>query len=126
MDDKTIGFIGVGRMGRHMSARMMAAGHRLVVYDTDARALQAVTAHGALVAHSAADAASQAEIVFASLPTPDIVKQVALADGGVIAGSKVKTFVDLSTTGPKVAAEVAQALGERGIVAVDAPVSGGP
>jgi 3-hydroxyisobutyrate dehydrogenase-like beta-hydroxyacid dehydrogenase len=126
MDDKTIGFIGVGRMGRHMSARMMAAGHRLVVYDTDARALQAATAHGALVAHSAADAASQAEIVFASLPTPDIVKQVALADGGVIAGSKVKTFVDLSTTGPKVAAEVAHALGERGIVAVDAPVSGGP
>ncbi len=74
MDDKTIGFIGVGRMGRHMSARMMAAGHRLVVYDTDARALQAATAHGALVAHSAADAASQAEIVFASLPTPDIVR----------------------------------------------------
>jgi 3-hydroxyisobutyrate dehydrogenase-like beta-hydroxyacid dehydrogenase len=110
MPDKTIGFIGVGRMGRHMSARMMAAGHRLVVYDTDARALQQATAHGAFVAHSAADAASQAEMVFAS----------------VIAGSKVKTFVDLSTTGPKVAAEVAQALGERGIVAVDAPVSGGP
>jgi 3-hydroxyisobutyrate dehydrogenase-like beta-hydroxyacid dehydrogenase len=126
MPDQSIGFIGVGRMGRHMSARMMAAGRRLVVYDTDARALQQATAHGALAAHSAADVASQATTVFASLPTPEIVRQVALADGGVIAGSKVKTFVDLSTTGPKVAAEVARALSERGIVAVDAPVSGGP
>jgi 3-hydroxyisobutyrate dehydrogenase-like beta-hydroxyacid dehydrogenase len=126
MPDQSIGFIGVGRMGRHMSARMMAAGRRLVVYDADARALQQATALGALAAHSAADVGSQAEIVFASLPTPDIVKQVATADGGVIAGSKVKTFVDLSTTGPKVATEVARALGERGIVAVDAPVSGGP
>jgi 3-hydroxyisobutyrate dehydrogenase-like beta-hydroxyacid dehydrogenase len=126
MNDKTIGFIGVGRMGRHMSARMMAAGRRLVVYDTDARALQLATAHGALAARSAADAASQAEIVFVSLPTPDIVKHVALGPDGVVAGTKAKTFVDLSTTGPKVAAEVARALGEHGIVAVDAPVSGGP
>src|SRR5262245_38009540 len=126
MNDKTIGFIGVGRMGRHMSARMLAAGRRLVVYDADARALQQATAHGALAAHSAADVGSQAEIVLVSLPTPDIVKQVALAPDGVIAGSKVKTFIDLSTTGPKVATEVAQALSERGIVAVDAPVSGGP
>jgi 3-hydroxyisobutyrate dehydrogenase-like beta-hydroxyacid dehydrogenase len=126
MNDKTIGFIGVGRMGRHMAARLLAAGHRLVVYDVDARALQEATSHGANAAHSPADVASQSEIVLVSLPTPDIVRSVALGDNGVIGGSKAKTFVDLSTTGPKVAAEVAQALQARGITAVDAPVSGGP
>ena len=61
-----------------------------------------------------------------SLPTPDIVRAVALASNGVVAGSKVKTFIDLSTTGPRIAIEVAKGLEEKGIVAVDAPVSGGP
>lgn len=126
MNEKTLGFIGVGRMGRHMSARLLAAGHRVVVYDTDPRALQQATANGASAAHSAADAASQAEIVLVSLPTPDIVKSVALSANGVIAGSKVKIFIDLSTTGPRVAMEVAEGLKAKGIVAVDAPVSGGP
>ena len=126
MNQTTIGFIGVGRMGRHMARRLCEAGHQLVVYDVDARALQEATSHGASAAHSPADVASQAEIVLVSLPTPDIVKTVALADAGVVAGSKVKTFVDLSTTGPRVAMEVAQALSERGITALDAPVSGGP
>jgi 3-hydroxyisobutyrate dehydrogenase-like beta-hydroxyacid dehydrogenase len=64
--------------------------------------------------------------VFVSLPTPDIVKAVALSDQGVIAGSRARMFVDLSTTGPRTAIEVAEALGQKNIVAVDAPVSGGP
>lgn len=126
MSEKTLGFVGVGRMGRHMSARLLAAGHRVVVYDADARALQQATANGANAAHSAADVASQAEIVLVSLPTPDIVKSVALSANGVIGGSKVKTFIDLSTTGPRVAMEIAEGLKQKGIVAVDAPVSGGP
>ena len=50
----------------------------------------------------------------------------ALASNGVVAGSKVKTFIDLSTTGPRIAIEVAKGLEEKGIVAIDAPVSGGP
>ncbi len=126
MTDKALGFIGVGRMGSHMSRRLVAAGHKVVVYDVDPRALQQATEAGASAAHSPADVASQAEIVMASLPTPDIVKTVALSSNGVVAGRKVKTFIDLSTTGPRVASEVAKGLEEKGIVAVDAPVSGGP
>lgn len=126
MNDKTLGFIGVGRMGNHMSRRLVAAGHKVVVYDADARALQQATSEGAHAAHSPADVASQAEIVLASLPTPDIVKAVALSDKGVIAGTKAKIFIDLSTTGPRAAIEVAKGLEAKGIVAVDAPVSGGP
>ncbi|MGA8999941.1 MAG: NAD(P)-binding domain-containing protein, partial [Pseudolabrys sp.] len=126
MTDKALGFIGVGRMGSHMSRRLVAAGHKVVVYDVDPRALQQATEAGASAAHSPADVASQAEIVMASLPTPDIVKTVALSSNGVVTGRKVKTFIDLSTTGPRVASEVAKGLEEKGIVAVDAPVSGGP
>jgi 3-hydroxyisobutyrate dehydrogenase-like beta-hydroxyacid dehydrogenase len=126
MTDKTLGFIGVGRMGSHMSRRLVAAGHKVVVYDADPRALQQATASGASAAHSPADVASQAEIVLTSLPTPDIVKAVALSSDGIVAGKKAKIFIDLSTTGPRVASEVAKGLAEKGIVAVDAPVSGGP
>jgi 3-hydroxyisobutyrate dehydrogenase-like beta-hydroxyacid dehydrogenase len=126
MSEKTLGFIGVGRMGSHMARRLMEAGHKLVVYDVDARALQQATSHGASVAHSPADVASQAEIVLVSLLTPDIVKSIGAGAKGVVEGTKVKTFIDLSTTGPKIAMEVAEALKAKNIVAVDAPVSGGP
>jgi 3-hydroxyisobutyrate dehydrogenase-like beta-hydroxyacid dehydrogenase len=127
MADWTLGFVGVGRMGSHMARRLVAAGHKVVVFDADPRALQRATESGADAAHSPADVASQAEIVMASLPTPDIVKSVALSTTeGLIVGSKIKIFIDLSTTGPRVANEVAQGLEEKGIIAVDAPVSGGP
>jgi 3-hydroxyisobutyrate dehydrogenase-like beta-hydroxyacid dehydrogenase len=81
---------------------------------------------GAKRCASPAEVASAAETVFVSLPTPDIVRSVALSESGIIAGSKVKVFVDLSTTGPAVAKEVAEGLARKGIAAVDAPVSGGP
>ena len=126
MADKMLGFIGVGRMGSHMARRLVEAGHKVVVYDADARALQQATAKGASAAHSPADVASQADIVMTSLPTPDIVKTVAVGPKGIIEGTKAKIFIDLSTTGPRMAAEIAQGLGPKGIVAVDAPVSGGP
>jgi 3-hydroxyisobutyrate dehydrogenase-like beta-hydroxyacid dehydrogenase len=126
MSSKTLGFVGVGRMGSHMSRRLVAAGHKVVVYDAEPRALQQATAAGANAAHSPEDVASQAEIVMASLPTPDIVKSVALSPHGIVDGKKVKVFIDLSTTGPRIASEVAKGLEEKGIVAVDAPVSGGP
>jgi 3-hydroxyisobutyrate dehydrogenase-like beta-hydroxyacid dehydrogenase len=125
-NEPTIGFIGLGRMGSHMSSRLIAAGHRLIAFDVDAGALARAVQKGATPVKSPAEVASSADIVFVSLPTPDIVKAVALSDQGVIAGSRARMFVDLSTTGPRTAIEVAEALGQKNIVAVDAPVSGGP
>jgi 3-hydroxyisobutyrate dehydrogenase-like beta-hydroxyacid dehydrogenase len=126
MTSRTLGFVGVGRMGSHMSRRLVAAGYKVVVYDAEPRALQQATAAGANAAHSPEDVASQAEIVMASLPTPDIVKSVALSPHGIVNGKRVKIFIDLSTTGPRIASEIAKGLEEKGIVAIDAPVSGGP
>jgi 3-hydroxyisobutyrate dehydrogenase-like beta-hydroxyacid dehydrogenase len=108
-----------------MASRLLEAGYRLVVFDTSADAAAALAARGAQVAGSAAEVASTARTVFLSLPTPAVVQAVAIAAGGVIAGSTVRTVVDVSTTGPGVAGTVARALAERGITYVDSPVSGG-
>jgi 3-hydroxyisobutyrate dehydrogenase-like beta-hydroxyacid dehydrogenase len=126
MSDKQLGFVGVGRMGIHMAGRLLEAGYAVTVFDTNETAMARLEQRGAKRAASAADVASQCETVLVSLPTPDIVKAVALGKNGVIEGTTVKTFIDLSTTGPRVAKEVAEGLAQKGITAVDAPVSGGP
>ena len=126
MSDKQVGFVGVGRMGIHMAGRLLDAGYAVTVFDVNETAVQRLEQRGAKRASSAADVASQCATVLVSLPTPDIVKSVALGQGGVIEGTKVKAFVDLSTTGPRVAKEVHAGLAQKGITAVDAPVSGGP
>jgi 3-hydroxyisobutyrate dehydrogenase-like beta-hydroxyacid dehydrogenase len=123
--NETIGFIGVGRMGQPMASRLLAAGHPVVAYDIQGQALSAIAAKGAATAKSPAEVASRAEIVMTSLPMPAIVQEVALGEGGVTAGSRVRVFVDLSTTGPRMAKAIAAGLKERDIVAIDAPVSGG-
>jgi 3-hydroxyisobutyrate dehydrogenase-like beta-hydroxyacid dehydrogenase len=122
MAKEHLGFIGVGRMGGPMARRLLEAGYGLTIYDTNEAALAPLVAKGAQRASSPAQVASAAETVLASLPTPDVVQAVA---GAVTAGNRIKTFVDLSTTGPRVAAAVAASLEEHGITAVDSPVSGG-
>jgi hypothetical protein len=119
------GFIGLGQMGGPMTRRLRAAGHELVVHDVRRAALEALVAEGAKAAASPAEVAARAELVLVSLPTPEVVRAVALGPDGLIHGSAIRTYVDLSTTGQAVAAEIAAALAERGIVTLDAPVSGG-
>ena len=117
-----IAFIGVGRMGGGMVARLIAAGHELTIYDPVASATAPAAALGAKVAASVAEAASSSAVVMASVPGPADARETARA----IAGSAtVKVFVDLSTSGPAAAQAIAALLAPRGIAAVDAPVSGG-
>jgi 3-hydroxyisobutyrate dehydrogenase-like beta-hydroxyacid dehydrogenase len=125
MAGELLGFIGIGRMGGPMTQRLLDAGYTLCVYDKDPKATAALAARGVKVAKSPAEVASSAEIVLMSLPTPDIVKAVALGENSIAHGNRINTLVDLSTTGPGVATIVAQGLGERKITFVDAPVSGG-
>ena len=125
MANKDLGFIGLGNMGAPMAGRLLDAGFSLTVFDTRAAALEPFVARGAIAAPSPAAVASAVETVLVSLPTPAIVRQVALGEDGIASGKKVKTFVDLSTTGPRAAQEIAAELATRNIVAVDSPVSGG-
>jgi 3-hydroxyisobutyrate dehydrogenase-like beta-hydroxyacid dehydrogenase len=120
-----IGFIGLGRMGARMCVRLLDAGHTLTVFDVNDAAAAPLAARGAKKAGSPAGVGDAAEIVLASLPSPAIVQDAAIGALGVIHGKAIKTFVDLSTTGPRVATLVANALAAKSIAALDAPVSGG-
>jgi 3-hydroxyisobutyrate dehydrogenase-like beta-hydroxyacid dehydrogenase len=123
MSISTMGFVGVGRMGGPMSQRLIDAGHSLCVFDTSAEAVAALKTAGAKIASSPQDVGNNADIVFVSLPTPSIVQSVVL--DGVGRGTRAKTIVDLSTSGPAMAGRVSAALKERGVAWIDAPVSGG-
>jgi 3-hydroxyisobutyrate dehydrogenase-like beta-hydroxyacid dehydrogenase len=120
-----IGFIGLGKMGQPMARRLIEAGHTLVVYDTRNDAVAPLVALGAKLASSPQDVADRVETVMASLPSLQISQKVALGEGGVIHGKKVKRLVDLSTTGSHVAAEICAELAKKNIVQIDSPVSGG-
>jgi 3-hydroxyisobutyrate dehydrogenase-like beta-hydroxyacid dehydrogenase len=120
-----IGFIGLGNMGFHMARRLVEAGHKLTVYDTRSEAVARLTKLGAGAAGSPREVGDAAATVMASLPTPDVVLQVAAGKDGVIEGSKVRRFVDLSTTGSRMAIRIAETLDKRNIVQLDSPVSGG-
>ncbi len=124
-EGQILGFIGVGRMGAPMSGRLLDAGYRLCIYDSNPEATKPLVARGAKLAKSPAEVASASDIVFLSLPTPPIVTSVVLGPNGVSQGNAVKTVVDLSTSGPSAATTIAKALGERQITWIDAPVSGG-
>ena len=125
MAEVAYGFVGVGRMGTPMTTRLLNAGHKVFIHDTNSPALAALEKLGAKKAASAAKLADEADVVFLSLPTPEIVQAVALGAGGVAEGSRAKRVVDFSTIGPRMAGIVHKALGARGIAYVDAPVSGG-
>ena len=120
-----IGFIGVGRMGGPMAARLLDAGHSLTVCDADEAAVHPLLNAGAQRASSPAAVASAASVVFASLPTPQIVFEVVAGPNGIREGTTIRTFVDLSTSGAAAANRIDHALRERGVDALDAPVSGG-
>ena len=122
---KHVGFIGLGAMGTPMAERLLNDGYTLTIFDVNAAVAQALATKGAHVAASPQAVADAVETVLISLPTPDIVKQVTTGPAGLIHGSKVKTVVDLSTTGSSMAQWVHGALAVKGIEFVDSPVSGG-
>ena len=119
------GFIGLGRMGGAMARRLVAAGHKVVVYDPSAAAGQALADSGATVVASARAVADAAPVVFLSLPNPQIVVDVVLGAQGIREGKRLEVCVDLSTSGPDAAVKLAAGLGERQIASLEAPVSGG-
>jgi 3-hydroxyisobutyrate dehydrogenase-like beta-hydroxyacid dehydrogenase len=114
-----IGFIGLGHMGFPIAARLAAAGHRTFVFDTRDDAVAQAVAFGAQAASSPREIADRVETVFASLPSPAASVDVATGAGGAIEGSRIRRFVDLSTTGSSAAQRISQSLSERGIAMLD-------
>src|SRR6516164_11760188 len=120
-----VGFIGLGNMGFPMARRLIQENHDVIAFDTRSAALERVVALGARAASSPKDVADRAETVLASLPSPAASMEVATGDAGVIEGSRIKRYVDLSTVGSQTAGRIHDRLAERNIVAIDSPVSGG-
>jgi 3-hydroxyisobutyrate dehydrogenase-like beta-hydroxyacid dehydrogenase len=125
MQDKRLGFVGIGRMGGPIVGRLLDAGYELIICDANEDALIPLLNKGAVRANTPKDVADLAAIVLVSLPTPEVVAAVGLGDTGLVHGSAVRIVIDLSTTGPEVAKKLAGGLAQRSITALDCPVSGG-
>ncbi len=121
-----IGFIGLGIMGRHMSAHLLQAGYKLVVFDLNPKAVESAVTLGARAADSCLALAQQADVVISMVPDSPDVEQVALGETGIIQSARPGLiYVDMSSIAPPTAVKVAQALGAKGVRCLDAPVSGG-
>ena len=120
-----VGFIGLGIMGRPMVRNLLKAGYALVVYDKVAK-VDDLVALGAKAGVSNKDVASQCEVIITMLPNSPNVKEAVLGKDGVLEGAKAGTIlVDMSSIAPGAAQEICAAVKEKGIVMLDAPVSGG-
>ena len=121
-----IGYIGLGLMGKSIARNVLKAGFPLVVHNRSRAAVDELAAEGARVAALPAEVAAQVDVVFTNLPdTPDVEK-VVLGENGIIEGAHDSLiFVDNSTIKPASARMIAARLAEKGVLALDAPVSGG-
>ena len=121
-----VGYIGLGLMGKSIARNILKAGFPLVVHNRSQGAVEELVSEGARAAASPAQVAEQVDVVFTNLPdTPD-VEAVAMDAGGILEGAKPGLiFVDNSTIKPAAARKIAEVLGEKGVLCLDAPVSGG-
>ena len=121
-----LGFIGLGAMGRPMALHLLRAGHDLSVYARRAEAALPLVDAGATRRATPAEVAAHSEVVFTVVTTGADVETVALGEDGILHGAKPGTvLVDMGTIPPDTARRIAAKLAERGIEAIDAPVSGG-
>jgi len=121
-----VGYIGLGLMGKAIATNILKAGFPLVVHNRSRAAVDELVALGAKAAFSPAEVASQVDVVFTNLPDSPDVEQVALGEKGIIEGAHPGLiFVDNSTIKPATARHIAHVLGEKGVLCLDAPVSGG-
>ncbi|MEW8979363.1 MAG: NAD(P)-dependent oxidoreductase [Symbiobacterium sp.] len=119
-----LGFIGLGRMGRHMARNLIRAGHTVWLFNRSQAVVDELVAEGGRRAASPAEVARNARVLFTCLSTPDVVESILRqALEGARPGD---IFVDHSTIGVSDARRLAAMCAEKGVQFIDAPVSGGP
>ena len=125
-EKKRIGWIGTGVMGASMAGHLQRAGHQLTVFTRSRERAADLEAGGAVWADSPAAVAAASEVTFAIVGFPQDVREVFLGDSGALAGAPAgSVLVDMTTSEPSLAVEIATRAAEKGVGAVDAPVSGG-
>ena len=125
-DPLTVGYIGLGLMGKPMARNILKAGFPLVVHNRSRQAVNELVAEGARQSFSPSEVAAQVDVIFTNLPDSPDVETVALGEQGIIDGAHSGLiFVDNSTIKPASARRIAHVLSEEGVQCLDAPVSGG-
>lgn len=123
---KTLGFIGLGLMGKPMAKNLMKGGYGLVVHDVNRMPVKELVAGGAKEAFSPQEVAQAVEVVFTSLPDDQAVEEVILGQDGLGEGMKKGSIlVETSTISPLMVKKAAAQLNEKGGEMLDAPLSGG-
>jgi 2-hydroxy-3-oxopropionate reductase len=126
MSKPSIGFIGLGIMGKPMARNLLNAGYSLVVHNRSRGAVDELSKEGAQVATSSQEVAAQSEVVITMLPDSPDVELVYAGEQGVIAGIRPgMLLIDMSSISPVVARKLALEAAQRGCHMLDAPVSGG-
>jgi 2-hydroxy-3-oxopropionate reductase len=121
-----VGYIGLGIMGKPMAKNILKGGFSLVVYNRSQAAVEELVHAGALRASSPQEVAEQVDVIFTNLPDSPDVEKVVLQEHGILAGAHTGLiYVDNSTIKPMVARQLAALLAEKGVMSLDAPVSGG-
>jgi 3-hydroxyisobutyrate dehydrogenase len=121
-----IGWIGTGVMGRSMCGHLLDAGHRATVTTRTRARAEPLLEKGASWADTSAEVAATSDVVFTMVGFPADVREVILGADGVLAGARSgSAVVDMTTSEPSLAEEIAAAAAEKGIASLDAPVSGG-
>ncbi len=122
----TIGFIGLGIMGKPMAKNLLRAGRRLVVHSLTPDSVNELVQAGAQRAASPGEVASQSDMVITMLPDGPEVEEVVLGPGGVLEGARPGSLlIDMSSINPLVSQKIGAACEARGVDFLDAPVSGG-
>ena len=126
IDRPRIAFIGLGVMGRSMALNLLRAGYPLDVHTRSRAKAEPVLAAGASWAERPADCLREAAICISIVGFPAEVRQVYLGPEGILASARPGSLlIDMSTSEPALAVEIAAAARARGLAALDAPVSGG-
>ena len=120
-----IGFIGLGRMGGNMAARLLAAGYPIYGEEQTRADAQGLIQRGLRWRDTPREVAEAADVVFTSLPDDEVLEVVASGPDGILAGLAAgKIWVDMSTVSPRASRELAARVRELGGAMLDAPVSG--
>lgn len=123
----TVGFVGLGTMGREMALNLLKAGFAVCVYDVRKEAIDDLVAKDATGANSPADAARDADIVISMLPDTPQVEEIVYGERGLLsAPPRGRLLVDMSTISPVAVRRMHADLKAAGVAFLDAPVSGGP
>jgi 2-hydroxy-3-oxopropionate reductase len=124
--EKAVGFVGLGIMGAFMAGNLLEAGHELVVHNRTRTKAERLAQRGARVADSPREVAEGSNVIITMLPGPPQVEEVVAGQGGLLEGAREGSLIiDMSTSSPILARELARTARNKAVGMLDAPVSGG-